>query len=184
MKKAGLKRGEKVLFGIAIAFVLFAIVAFIGMENYRIHSGKKMYAATSHYDFTPEGLIGSSRFRDLGCSNCHRAVRNGTNNGVSLDGVGSRRSFVYLDAFLRNPEATYRTHTMEHGTTKGADYVAHLPEKDLHSLAVFLSELKAVQGSPDARLPMEGHSGFIDKMTELWAPAAWKSQYHDVRQEK
>lgn len=184
MKKAGLKRGEKVLFGIAISFVLFAIVAFIGMENYRIHSGKKMYAATSHYDFTPEGLTGSSRFRDLGCSNCHRAVRNGTNNGVSLDGIGSRRSFVYLNAFLRNPEATYRTHTMEHGTAKGAEYVARLPERDLHLLAVFLSELKAVRGSPDARLPMEGHSGFIDKMTEAWAPPAWKSQYHDVRQEK
>ena len=111
-------------------------------------------------------------------------MRNGTNNGVSLDGVGSRRSFAYLDAFLRKPEATYRTQTMEHGNAKGADYVARLPEKDLYLLAVFLSELKAEQGSPDARLPMEGHSGFIDKMTELWAPSAWKSQYHDVRQER
>ena len=39
----------------------------------------------------------------------------------------------------------------------------------MHSLAVFLSELKATQGSPDARLPLEGRSGFIDEMVKIWA---------------
>jgi|SRR5450631_334651 len=183
MKTGGLRLGEKVLFGIAAAFVLFAVVSFVAMEIYRAHSGKKMYAATSHYDFSPEGLNGSQRFRDLGCTNCHRAVRNGTNNGVNLDGIGSRRSLDYLNAFMREPEATYGTQTMDHGAGKGAAYVAQLPEQDLHSLAVFLSELKATQGSPDARLPVEGRSGFIDEMVKIWAPSSWKSQYHDVREE-
>jgi cytochrome c553 len=183
MKTGGLRLGEKVLFGIAAAFVLFAVVSFVAMEIYRAHSGKKMYAATSHYDFSPEGLNGSQRFRDLGCTSCHRAVRNGTNNGVNLDGIGSRRSLDYLNAFMREPEATYGTQTMDHGAGKGAAYVARLPEQDLHSLAVFLSELKATQGSPDARLPVEGRSGFIDEMVKIWAPSSWKSQYHDVREE-
>ena len=183
MKTGGLRLGEKVLFGITAAFLLFAVLSFIAMEIYRVHSGKKMYAATSHYDFSPEGLSGSERFRDLGCTNCHRAVRNGTNNGVNLDGIGSRRTRDYLIAFLHEPEATYGTQTVDHGVDKGAGYVARLPEKDLHSIAVFLSELKATQGSPDARLPLEGRSGFIDEMVKIWAPSSWKSQYRDVREE-
>ena len=137
-----------------------------------------------HFDFSPEGLEGSQRFRDLGCSNCHRAVRDGTNNGVNLDGIGSRRTLDYLVAFLHQPEATYRAQTMDHGADKGAAYVAGLPDKDLHALAVFLSELKATQGSPDARQPDEGRSGFIDEMVKIWAPSAWKSQYHDVRERR
>jgi hypothetical protein len=183
MKSSGLRLGEKILFGIAAAFVLFAVASFVGMEIYRAHSGKPMYAATTHFDFSPEGLHGSQRFRDLGCTGCHRAVRNGTNNGVSLDGIGSRRTPEYLSAFLHEPEVTYRAQTMDHGFDKGAAYVARLPEADLHSLAVFLSELKATQGSPDARLPSEGRSGFIDEMVKIWAPSAWKSEFHDVREE-
>ncbi len=183
MKTSGLRLGEKVLFGIAAAFLVFAVLSFIAMEIYRVHSGKKMYAVTSHYDFTPEGLKGSERFRDLGCTSCHRAVRNGTNNGVNLDGIGSRRTLDYLIAFLHEPETTYGTQTLDHGADKGAAYVARLPDQDLHSIAVFLSELKATQGSPDARLPSEGRSGFIDEMVKIWAPSSWKSQYHDVREE-
>ena len=183
MKRGGLRLGEKILFGIAALFVVVAVVSFIGMEIYRAHSGKKMYAMTSHFDFSPEGLQGSERFRDLGCTSCHRAVRNGTNNGVNLDGIGSRRTLDYLTTFLHQPEATYGSQTMEHGPSKGAGYVAGLPESDLHSIAVFLSELKATQGSPDARLPLEGRSGFIDEMVKIWAPSAWKSEYHDVREE-
>jgi cytochrome c553 len=183
MNTSGLRLGEKVLFGIAAAFVLFAVLSFAGMEIYRQRSGKQMYVQTTHFDFTPEGLTGSERFRDLGCTTCHRAVRNGTNNGVNLDGIGSRRSPEYLSKFLREPEATYGSPTVDHGIGKGAEYVAGLPEKDLHALAVFLSELKATQGSPDARMPIEGHSGFIDEMVKIWAPSSWKSQYKDVREE-
>lgn len=183
MKNSGLRLGEKVLFGITGAFVLIAVLSFVAMEVHRAHSGKKMYAATTHFDFSQEGLTGSQRFRDLGCTSCHRAVRNGTNNGVNLDGIGSRRSLDYLITFLHQPEATYGSQTMDHGPDKGAAYVARLPEQDLHSIAVFLSELKATQGSPDARLPLEGRSSFIDEMVKIWAPSTWKSQYHDVREE-
>jgi len=184
MKGGGLRLGEKILFGIAALFVVFAVISFIGMEIYRAHSGKKMYASASTFDFSAQGKVGSERFRELGCTNCHRAVRNGTNYGVSLDGIGSRRSADYLAAFLRQPESTYETQTVEHGPGKRAAYVADLPETDLHSLAIFLSELKAVQGSPDARVPSDPHSGFIDEMVKIWAPSTWKTQYHDVRDEK
>jgi cytochrome c553 len=184
MKGGGLRLGEKILFGIAALFVVFAVISFVGMEIYRAHSGKNMYASATSFDFSAQGRVGSERFRELGCTNCHRAVRNGTNYGVSLDGIGSRRSMDYLVAFLHQPESTYQTQTLEHGPGKRAGYVADLSESDLHSLAIFLSELKAVQGSPDARLPEDTHSGFIDEMVKIWAPSTWKSQYHDVRDEK
>ena len=73
MSKDGLRLGEKILFGMAAVFVVFAVASFIAMEIYRAHSGKKMYAATTHFDFSQEGRVGSERFRDLGCTNCHRA---------------------------------------------------------------------------------------------------------------
>lgn len=183
MKSGGLRLGEKVLFGIAALFVVFAVISFIGMEVYRAHSGKKMYASAAQFNFSEQGRVGSERFRELNCSDCHRAVRDGTNNGVNLDGIGSRRSMDYLVAFLHHPESIYPSQTLDHGPGKRAGYVADLPESDLHSLAIFLSELKAVQGSPDARLPADSRSGFIDEMVKIWAPSTWKSQYHDVRDE-
>ncbi len=49
MRNSRLRLGEKVLFGITAAFVLFAVLSFVGMEIYRAHSGKKMYAATAAF---------------------------------------------------------------------------------------------------------------------------------------
>ena len=183
MKANGLRRGEKVLFGITGAFLLLAVVGFVGMEHYRLSSRKSMYPVTTHFDFSSEGLQGSVLFRDRGCTSCHRAVRNGTNNGVNLDGIGSRRTPQYLASFLRQPEQTYRDRTLDHGPGKEAAYVAQLPDSELQLIGTFLSELKATQGSPDARLPGAERSGFVDSMVKMWAPSAWKSEYQDVRKE-
>jgi hypothetical protein len=60
--------------------------------------------------------------------------------------------------------------------------VSALPDADLHSLAVFLSELKADQGSASAFEPPKGESGFIDAMLDMWVPDGWRSQFKDVRE--
>ncbi len=39
MKTGGLRLGEKVLFGVAGAFLLFAVLSFVAMEIHRVHSG-------------------------------------------------------------------------------------------------------------------------------------------------
>jgi cytochrome c553 len=183
MASGGLKRGEKILFGAVILLCVLAVIGFVGMEIIRANMSKPMYENTTHYDFSEEGLRGSSLFRYKGCTSCHRAVRNGTNMGLDLDGIGSKRSLQYLMDFLKNPEATYGTRTVDHGPNKAAKNVAELPEADRHALAVFLSELRATQGSPAARLPPEGKSGFIDEMVKEWAPEGWKSGHKDVREE-
>lgn len=183
MNIKNLRTGEKILFAIFGLMLVFAVASFIMLEIYRSRLDHPMYPTTSSFDFTPEGKIGSRLFRERGCTDCHRALRNGTNHGVSLDGIGSRQSLDHLEKFLKKPESVYETKTVDHGLNKEAAYVAGLPDSDLHAIAVFLSELKATQGSADARLPMPERSGFVDEMVKVWAPKDWKSEYHDLRQD-
>jgi cytochrome c553 len=183
MASGGMKRGEKILFGIFLGIGVFALISFVLMEIIRARMDKPMYPTTTHYDFSDEGLRGSMLARKADCTRCHRIMRNGTNMALELDGIGSRRDFNYLFNFLKNPEATYPTKTFDHGPApKEAAFVAQLPEADLHAIAVYLSELKADIGSPVARAP-EGRSGFIDEMLRVWAPDSWKADYKDVRQD-
>jgi cytochrome c553 len=184
MASGGLKRGEKILFGVVALIGIFALASFVMLEIVRARMDKPMYATATHFDFSAEGLQGSSLFRYKRCTSCHRAVRNGTNMGLDLDGIGSRRTFQYLLNFLKSPEATYASKTIDHGAApKEAAYVAELPDNELHAIAVFLSELRATRGSADAPLPPPGRSGFIDEMVRVWAPDNWKSDYQDVREE-
>jgi hypothetical protein len=184
MASGKFKLGEKVLFGTAILIMAFAGASFVLLEVIRARSDQPMYPVTTHFDFSAEGRQGSLLFREKGCTTCHRAVRNGTNNGVDLDGVGSKRSLQYLVDFLQNPEATYVGKTVDHGPApKEAAYVSRLAEGDRHLIAVFLSELKATQGSADARLPMPERSGFVDEMVKVWAPDSWKKDFRDIRVE-
>jgi cytochrome c553 len=176
------KLGEKILFGTVIMIMVFAGASFVLLEVIRARSDQPLYPVTTHFDFSAEGLQGSVLFREKGCTTCHRAVRNGTNNGVDLDGVGSKRTLAYLIDFLRDPERTYAGKTMDHGPApKEAAFVANLPDPDRHAIAVFLSELRATQGSADARLPGPERSGFIDEMVKVWAPESWKQDHRDIR---
>lgn len=181
-KKQSLKTGEKVLFGIVAVFIVLAFIGYAALETVRINSDKPMFQMKTKYDFTEEGSLGSELFRKANCTSCHRALRNGTSMGLSLDGVGSARSLDWIYNFLRDPESTYDAKTLDHGPRpKEAAYVAEIPEKELHAIAVFISELKAEQGSSSAPMPPEGRSQFIDDMVKTWAPSDWKEKYEDVR---
>jgi len=181
-KKQPLKSGEKILFGIVAVFIVMASVSYFALESYRHHQSKPMYVVKTHFDFSEEGKVGSRLFRIKGCTECHKALRNGTNNGLDLDGDGSRRSLEWLLAFFADPEKTYNARTFDHGAApKQAAYVADLPEKQRHALAVFVSELKADQGSADAPEPPKGRSQFIDSMVGAWAPKSWHKEFKDIR---
>ncbi len=181
---SGYKRGEKVLFGIVALLGVFAVGSFVMLEIVSAHSDKPLYPNLTHFNFSPEGERGSVLFQTKGCTDCHKAMQNGTNQGLDMDGIGSKRSLQYLIAFLKNPEKTYGARTLDHGPApKAAAYVAKLPEADRHAIAVFLSELTASRGSPDAPLPPKGRSDFIDNMVKVWAPKGWKKKFKDVRTE-
>jgi len=182
-KKQPLRQGEKILFGIFGAFMAAAVLAYIGLEWARSRMDRPMFPVRTHYVLSEEGKLGSVVFRERRCTSCHRAMRNGTNMGLNLDGIGSRRSRDWLLAFLKDPEATYGAPTLDHGPApKEAAYVARLPERELVQLATFLSELRADRGSAAAPVPPEGRSPFIDSMVKIFAPEEWKEKYEDVRQ--
>ena len=180
-KKQMMKTGEKVLFAIVGVFIFLAIVAYIGLESYRLSTKKQLFKANS-YEFTQQAARGSKLFRTSRCTSCHRALRNGTNMGLSLDGVGSLRSYDWIYSFLKDPEKTYGAATIDHGMEpKEAAYVATMPDDQLKAIAKFISELKSSQGSASAPMPPEGRSEFIDNMVKTWAPKEWEEKYGDIR---
>jgi hypothetical protein len=182
MAKQPLKYGEKVLFSIFGAFLLVALASVIALEAFRAQSPKPVFQNLTHYNLSPLGEKGSVIYRKSGCNSCHRAMREGTNMGLDLDGIGSRRSLAWIESFLANPEKTYKAVTFDHGEApKEAAYVAQMPETDRHAMAVFLSELTADRGSAEAPEPPKGDSSFINSMLKNFAPKSWQSEYSDVR---
>ena len=176
-----MKVGEKVLFGMFGVFVLLAGIGFYFMDAaVQRHPG--MFKPTTHYDLSAEGEKGSEIFLHEGCTDCHRAIQDGTNSGLSLDGEGSKRTRAWIEAFLRHPVETYGATTIDHRPAPAAAaYVISLPEEKIRALTTFLSELTADKGSTSAAMPPEEHDAFIDKMVGLWAPDSWKQKYRDVR---
>jgi hypothetical protein len=180
--KKSLKTGEKVLFGVVGVFIVLAVIGYVVMETVRMRSDKPLFQTTTHFDLSAAGQKGSVAFRESGCTSCHRALRNGTNMGLSLDGLGSVRSYEWILQFLTDPESVYPSKTIDHGAApKEAAYVAKLPEDTRRDIAAFLSGLTADQGSSSARVPPEGRSEFIDSMVKTWAPEGWREKYSDVR---
>jgi hypothetical protein len=182
MSKQPLKSGEKILL-ITFGVIFFiALVGYGALEALRMHSDKPIYTQRTHFDFSEEGKRGSEIYNVSNCNSCHKALRSGTSMGLDLDGLGSKRSLEWIEKFLRDPENTYGAPTIDHGPSpKEAAYVAAMPSEKLHSIAVFLSELKAERGAADAEAPPEGRSAFIDDMVKVWAPDSWKNRFEDVR---
>lgn len=180
--KSSLKTGEKVLFGVFGIFLVLAVLSYAILEAVRLTSDRPLFETKTRYEMTDEGLRGSALFRTSRCTSCHRAMRNGTNMGLSLDGLGSKRTYEQIISFLKEPEANYAMRTLDHGPApKEAAYVAEIAEDELLAIARFLSGLKSDQGSASSPTPPEGRSQFIDSMIKVWAPKEWDEKYEDIR---
>lgn len=178
-----MKKGEKILFGIVALLVVITVINFTVLESIRRNSDKPLFPVLTHFVFSDEGMRGYKIYQQRDCYTCHRAVGSGTSMGVSLDGLGSKHDVDYFYGFLTKPEQFYGAKTMDHGAPpKDAAFVSGLPDSELRSMAVFLSELKADQGSSSAFEPPKGDSSFINAMLDMWAPDGWRSQYKDIRE--
>jgi len=182
MANQPLKSGEKILLTIFGVFFVMACVGYLVLEVVRGNKEGPMYEQNTFYEFTAEGKVGAGLYLSKNCNACHRSMRSGTSMGLSLDGIGSKRSLEWLESFLSNPEAVYGAQTIDHGQRpKEASYVMNLPAEERHSLAVYLSELRANAGSSVAKVPPPERSGFIDSMVQTWAPEEWGEKYEDIR---
>jgi hypothetical protein len=188
MAKQSLKQGEKILLTVFGVFFILGVIGYVGLETVRLKSDKPMYVQTTHFNFSEEGKAGSGLYLKYNCNACHRALRSGTSMGLSLDGIGSKRSAEWLETFLRSPESVYGSATLDHAIMpidgskpKEAAYVSKLSVEERHLLAVFLSELRADPGSAVAKVPPPERSKFVDSMVGAWAPVEWKEKYKDLR---
>ncbi|MFV2056569.1 MAG: hypothetical protein ACC707_08885 [Thiohalomonadales bacterium] len=182
MAKQKLKLGEKVMLSTFGIFFLLAAMGYVILEIYRINSDKPLFTQTTHFIFSDEGKIGSKIYREANCNSCHRALRSGTSMGLSLDGIGSKRTVVWLETFLNSPKQVYSAKMIDHDSGQEADRdVVDLTARQKHLIAVFLSELKADAGSSVAKVPPNGRSEFIDSMIGAWAPKEWRGKYKDIR---
>lgn len=175
------KTGERVIFIVTIVFIIFAGIGFGVMEYVRLHTHKLMFPKLIHYNLTKEGDRGMQLFfRKGNCTDCHRALNSGTNMGpeITLDGEGSKRTVTWIYNFLREPEKYFGAPTLDHGPGKAAAYVENFPPDQLHAIAVFLSELKADQGSTVSPVPPKGRSPFIENMVKKFAPKSWQHGSH------
>jgi len=182
MKKSQpLKSGEKILFIVFGVFFVLALIAYLTLETIRLTSDEPMFKPNTFFDFSAEGMEGSAIYRKANCNACHRALRAGTSMGLSLDGIGNKRSVEWLKEFFVDPEKMYGR-TLDHGLPpKEAAYAAEFSEEERHLVAVFLSELRADPGSSVSKMPPPEHSAFIDNMVKMFAPAEWKEKYTDIR---
>ena len=178
-----MKKGEKILFGIVALLVVVTVINFTVLESIRRNSDKPLFPILTHFVFSDEGMRGYEIYQHSECYTCHKAVGSGTSMGVSLDGLGSKHDVNYFYNFLKTPEQVYGARTMDHGAPpKDASYVSALPDSDLRSMAVFISELKADQGSSSSFEPPQGESSFINAMVDMWAPDGWRTQFKDIRE--
>lgn len=178
-----MKKGEKILFGVIGFLFVVTVINFTVLESIRRSSEKPLFPILTHFSFSEEGQKGYLVYEQRGCYTCHRAVGSGTSMGVSLDGLGSKHDANYFVSFLKEPEKTLGTRTIDHGASpKEAAYVSSLPDAEIHQMAVFLSELKSDQGSSSSFEPPKGESSFIDAMVGMWTPDGWTAKFTDIRE--
>jgi len=191
MGKHVLKTGEKILFSTFAAFFVLAAIGYVVLETVRLNMDEPLFKQTTFFNFSKEGKLGSVIYREANCNSCHRALRSGTSMGLSLDGLGSKRTVQWLEGFLDSPasaELLYGASLIDHGIDEpsGVNQEAtrdliKMSKEHKHLIAVFISELKAIAGSSVAKVPPKGNSPFIDQMIGSWAPESWKDKYEDVR---
>ena len=106
---------------------------------------------------------GEMVFRREGCLSCHELFGNGAGIGTPLDGVGSRRSLVWLKEYLRSPRPgvggrTYRLRMPAYDK---------LAEDELEALVSYLGALRELdaQGRIIEPDPFRSNAGDQGRLT-------------------
>jgi cbb3-type cytochrome oxidase cytochrome c subunit len=141
-----LKRGEQVMFGLAVLVALAAV----GKAVVQSRAGTPPQPR-DFYEWTEAGLNGHALYRESGCHNCHRALGVGE-IGIApvLDGEGTRRTRDWLLSYFENPVSLVPGSA--HDGRLGPDFRL-LDAQQRHLLTEFLWGLKAGPASPNYPRP-------------------------------
>jgi cbb3-type cytochrome oxidase cytochrome c subunit len=93
---------------------------------------------------------GEAVYRREACRDCHKVFDNGSSSGPALDGVGSRRSPDWLQAYLVNP----RPSGGDRAWRVTMPSYARLPPAERDALVAYLSALAAPAAQRD---PTQSH---------------------------
>jgi hypothetical protein len=143
-----LKQGERVLFftaGVLLVFgFVFWLLAITGVTD--VMRVRDVYEGGAEAD---EGLALVKRY---GCRNCHNVLNTGEwGLGPGLDGIGSRRTYQWIRAYLEDPARQMEGKTLHNGTY-GPDFSKLTPEEK-DRIATFLFANKSLPGSANYGAP-------------------------------
>ena len=126
-----LNLGEWIVITGAVLIVMFAVV--VGVVIYL-----KPPPVQFVYEQTAETRLGEEIYRREGCVSCHEIFGNGASYGPSLDGVGSKRSKLLLQRYMKAPWSGV---SVKPYRLKMPPY-DHLSERDMNLLTDYLLALK------------------------------------------
>ncbi len=137
-----IRLGEWLVLAGAVAIIAFAAV--VGALIYL-----KPPPVRFMYFESPLSQQGEIVFRRENCFSCHEVFANGASYGPSLDGVGSRRSSLWLEEYLKAPRSGVSVRPYR---LKMPDY-AHLEASELTALVAYLQALLEVDSDKHPLLP-------------------------------
>lgn len=142
-----MKRGEKVMFGIAVVLAVAAVLQ-VGMRR---NDTDKPRQPRDYYEWTEAALSGYRLYKRKGCNSCHRVLRMGE-IGVApvLDGEGTRRSTAWLSDYFEDPVSMVPGSA--HDGSLGPDFRA-LDASERGLLVEFMASLKSNPGSSNYPVP-------------------------------
>lgn len=142
-----MKKGEYVF------FIAIAVIAALALSSVLWHTqGRDVpRQVKDYYEWNDAAIQGYEVYKQMGCKNCHKALRMGE-SGVApvLDGEGTRRSEDWLIAYFRDPES--QVPGSAHAGGMAPDFRS-LEQEDRELLIEFMKGLKSNPGSSNYPVP-------------------------------
>jgi hypothetical protein len=141
---AGLKQGERIFFFMAGVLLVFGFVFWL----LAITGATDIMRVRDIYEESPEADQGLELVKHHGCRNCHNVLNEGEwGLAPGLDGIGTRRTYQWIRAYLEDPARQMNGKTLHNGSY-GPTFSEFTPrDKDL--IATFLFAQKSLPGSPN-----------------------------------
>ena len=145
-----LKQGERVLFFtvgvlLVIGFV-FWLLAITHVTN--------VMRVRDVFEDSPEADEGLALVKAHGCRNCHSVLNIGEwGLGPGLDGLGTRKTYAWIRAYLEDPAAQMGGKTLHNGSY-GTDF-SEFTATEKNRIATFLFAQKSLPGSANYGAPPE-----------------------------
>jgi nitric oxide reductase subunit C len=116
-------------------------------------SGELHNPAFTAIEPNPSAQEGAKLYLSSGCSACHSISGKGGSVGPALDGVGTRRSAIWMERHIANPGQHVRLQPEEHAVKTSAMPPSRLKPIQIAAIVDYLLTLPATQQQKEAAVP-------------------------------